>query len=100
MSILAFSDLLGLFAAAARRSNLGMALIHLGPWATVSSVCFFVGALVGGDLLALRGALMLAYVFSLVNGLTGVPSFPYFSVDGRVNVSISEQPVTALYNVN
>jgi hypothetical protein len=29
---------------------------------------------------------MLAYVFNLINGLTGVPSFPYYNVEGRLNV--------------
>jgi hypothetical protein len=63
-------------------------LLLAGPWATCSSLCFFIGALCGGDVLALRGALMLAYVFNLINGLTGVPSFPYYNVEGRLNVSL------------
>ncbi|WIA17364.1 hypothetical protein OEZ85_014226 [Tetradesmus obliquus] len=69
-------------------SNMGMAIQHLGPWATCSSLCFFIGALCGGDVLALRGALMLAYVFNLINGLAGVPAFPYYNVEGRLNVDM------------
>lgn len=62
-------------------------ILHIGPWATLASLSFFTAALMGGDLLALRGALLMAYIFNLINGLTGVPTWPYVDWEGRVNVS-------------
>lgn len=67
-------------------------IMHMGPWATLASLSFFTAALMGGDVLALRGALLMAYIFNLLNGLTGVPTWPYIDWRGRLNVSWFDEP--------
>jgi hypothetical protein len=64
-----------------------MYLIISGPWGTLASAFFFLSSLFGGDLLVLRGCLLMAYAFLLINGLTGLPSWPWAAAPGRMSVS-------------
>jgi hypothetical protein len=64
-----------------------MYLIISGPWGTLASAFFFLSSLFGGDLLVLRGCLLMAYAFLLINGVTGLPAWPWAAAPSRMSVS-------------
>lgn len=68
---------------------MGITIITAGAWGTLASLFFFLAALLGGDLLALRGCLLLAYIFLLINGATGLPGWLSAVVHGQISVSAS-----------
>lgn len=65
-----------------------MHLIISGPWGTLASAFFFLSSLFGGDLLVLRGCLLLAYAFLLINGIAGLPAWPWAAAPGRMSVDM------------
>lgn len=75
-----------------------MQLIISGPWGTLASAFFLLSGVFGGDLLVLRGCLLAAYIFLLINGITGLPGWPWAAAADRVSVSAAAAAASSQNN--